>query len=55
MNNLELRSALAVRIRSFRNVSITNDPNRGYRKLANDCRKGKISYNRIFGMAKVSK
>ena len=49
------RSELARRIRGVRKVSVQNDPARTYRRDANRCRKGEMSYNRMFGIAKVKK
>lgn len=50
-----MRAELARRIRSARAVSVVNDPARTYRSNANLCRKGVLSYNGLFGLAKVSK
>lgn len=49
------RSELARRIGSVRKVSVQNDPARRYRRDANRCRKGELSYNRLFGIPKVAK
>jgi hypothetical protein len=49
------RNELARRIRGVRMVSRQNDPCRAYRTTANKCRKGEMSYNRIFGIPKVPK
>ena len=46
---------LARRIRSFRAVSVANDPQRGYRAKMNRCRKGLASYHRLAGIPKVPK
>jgi len=49
------RSELARRIQGVRKVSRENDPHRTYRRNANRCRKGELSYNRQFGIGKVPK
>jgi hypothetical protein len=49
------RSELARRIWGVRKVSLQNDPARRYRRDANRCRKGEVSYNRLFGIPKVRK
>lgn len=49
------RNELARRIRGVRGVSVANDPARSYRKSANLCRKGRMSYHRLFGIPKVAK
>ena len=51
----ECRAELARRIRSFRAVSVANDPQRGYRAKMNRCRKGLASYHRLAGIPKVPK
>ena len=48
------RDELARRIRSHRAVSRENDPQRGYRMRAQECRKAG-RYARIFGLGKVAK
>lgn len=49
------RSTLADRIRAARAVTLANDPNRIYRRNANLCRKGVLSYNALFGIGKAPK
>lgn len=49
------RDELAQLIRNARSVSIENDPNRDYRRCANECRKGIQSYNKNFGIGKAPK
>lgn len=49
------RSELARRIKGVRKVSFKNDPARRYRRDANRCRKGELSYNRLFGIPKIEK
>jgi len=52
--NADFRLELARRVRSKRAVSVANDPNRGYRKAANECRKAG-RYARLFGIGKAPK
>lgn len=50
----DYRNELARRIRGVRKVSVANDPLRGYRKNANDCRRSG-RYSRSFGIPKLPK
>lgn len=49
------RNELAKRIRSFRAVSIANDPSRSYRRAALECMRGRRGYNQTFGIGKSPK
>lgn len=49
------RSTLAARIRAARAVTLANDPRRTYRRNANLCRKGVLSYSALFGIGKAPK
>jgi|DEB19_MinimDraft_2_1074335.scaffolds.fasta_scaffold08331_5 hypothetical protein len=51
----ESRNELAKRIKQSRGVSVQNDPSRKCRKDANLCRKGVLSYHRLFGVGKAQK
>lgn len=51
----DFRAELARRIRSFRAVSVANDPCRGYRRKMTECMRGRASYHRLAGLPKVPK
>lgn len=51
----DFRDELARRIRSFRAVSVRNDPQRSYRRKMIECMRGRASYHRLAGLPKVPK
>jgi hypothetical protein len=51
----DFRKELARRIRSFRAVSVANDPQRGYRRKMIECMRGRASYHRLAGIPKLPK